>query len=252
MSESSSGEPSKRQNKRDKAAQRAQRAQELVKQQKAAERRRNLITVGIVVVVLAILVGGGVWFSMNEKEKQSDALNAAPDAGSSDYGVSIGPDDAENDIVIYEDFLCPGCGQLEEATGDELAKLADEGKVRVEYRPFDLLSRISDYSARSTSAFGVVREESGPAVAKKFHDILYDNQPSEQGPFPNADQLVDWAVEAGADEAAVRPGIEEGATDFAVKATEEAQQAGVQGTPTVLLNGEMFNGTPEDLLAAVK
>jgi protein-disulfide isomerase len=236
--------------KKSKAAERAERAAALLREQRARERRRNLITGGVVVAVLAALVVVGLLIS---RSSDVDTSLAHTEAGGSDYGVTIGDADAPHTLVIYEDFLCPGCGQLEEQSNEQLQELADEGNVYVDYRPFNLLSRLGDYSARSASAFGVVLEESGPEVAKEFHDLLFADQPEEgDEPYPDADWLVEKAVEAGATEAEVRPGIEEGATDFAEEATQEAEDAGVSGTPTVILDGEIFNGSVDELLAELE
>ena len=171
-------------------------------------------------------------------------------AGRSDYGVTIGDPDAPRSVVVYEDFLCPFCGELERGIGEQVAELADEGKVYVDYRPFTLLDRIGPYSAEAVSAFGVVLDTSGPEVAKRFHDLLYADQPAEDSAtFPDADWFVDKAVEAGATESEVRPGIEEGENDFAREATREAQDAGVTGTPTVLVDGEVFTyDDPQQIL----
>ncbi|QCW49944.1 disulfide bond formation protein DsbA [Nocardioides dongxiaopingii] len=229
-----------------RAEQRAARLAEIKKAEQAAARRRNLMVGGVVALVLVLIAVVIYFFS-----RSNDVEAAAP--GSSDYGVTIGPEDAPHTLVIYEDFLCPACGALEAATGDRLAELADEGQVFVDYRPFTLLDRLGTYSARSASAFGVVLEESGPEVAKKFHDLLYAEQPEEGAePYPDADWLVDKAVEAGADEDAVRPGIEEGENDFAEEATQEAVDAGVQGTPTVILDGETFTGGYDELLEKIE
>ncbi len=38
--------------------------------------------------------------------------------------------------------------------------------------------------SRSAEAFTVVLDSSGPDVAKKFHDLLYENQPERAGPVP--------------------------------------------------------------------
>ncbi len=228
--------------KKNKAAERAERAAALLREQRARERRRNLITGGVVALVLAGLVVVGILIS-----RGSDVEASA--AGGSDYGVTIGDPDADHQLVIYEDFLCPGCGQLEAQSNEELQQLADDGNVYVDYRPFNLLDRLGDYSARAASAFGVVLDESGPEVAKEFHDLLFADQPEEgDEPYPDADWLVEKAVEAGAVEADVRPGIEEGETDFSKEATDEAEAAGVTGTPTVILDGDVFNGSVEELL----
>lgn len=211
-----------------------------------AEARRRFTMIGGVVAVMVVVVAAT--FLLTKRGNDVDA----PPVGASDYGVVIGPDDAPHQVVIYEDFLCPGCGQLEKATGDRLAELAQAGDVRVDYRPFELLGRLGTYSARATAAFGVVLETSGPEAAKKFHDLLYADQPAEDAdPFPDAQWLVDKAVEAGAEEDAVRAGIEAGENDFSRGATEEAEDAGVQGTPTVILDGEVFTGSPDDLLDEV-
>ncbi|WP_341925225.1 thioredoxin domain-containing protein [Nocardioides psychrotolerans] len=200
------------------------------------ERRSNALAVGGVVVAMILVIGAG--FLVNRLRDSSQDIAAAP-AGSTEHGVAIGDPDAPHQVVIYEDFLCPYCGQLEAASGDELARLADEGKVYVDYRPFDLLR--TDYSVDAANAFAVVLDVSGPEVAKTFHDELYADQPAEGGPYPDADWLVAKAVEAGATEDDVRPGIEDGAQEqWVTDATSAAADAGVNSTPTVLLDGRFF------------
>jgi len=219
-----------------KAQKRTERAAEHLKRQQAQERRRNTLVVVGVVVAMALVIGAG--FLVNSLRDSSQDISAAP-AGSTDHGVAIGDPDAPRQVVIYEDFLCPYCGQLEQASSDALTRLADEGKVYVDYRPFNLLG--TDYSVDAVNAFAVVLEAAGPEVAKSFHDELYADQPAESGPYPDADWFVDKAVEAGASEAEVRSGIEDGAQETWVEeATAAAAAAGVNSTPTVLLDGQFF------------
>jgi protein-disulfide isomerase len=224
-------------NRTTERAERAERAAAAMReQQRQEQRRRNLMIGGVVAAVLVIVVAG--YFLSRALDTTTDV--AAPAAGST-YGVTVGPSDAPHEVVIYEDFLCPFCGELEKATRDDLSQLAADGKVRVEYRPFNLLSAAGDYSARSAGAFSVVLDRSGPEVAKKFHDLLYENQPSESGPFPENDKLVQLAVQAGATESEVREPIEsEAGSSWVTKATRAALDAGVRGTPTVLLDGKVF------------
>lgn len=217
-----------------KAEARAAKAAEMRAAQQKRERNRRLLTIGGVLLVMVAIVIGAVVIS-----KLSDDPATA---GKSEYGVAIGPEDAPHTIVIYEDFLCPFCGEFERQSAEELQRLADEGKVRVEYRPFELLSQIGDYSMRATNAFAVVLEEEGEEVAKEFHDLLFENQPPEDpDEFLTDDEIVDLAVEAGADEDAVRPGIEGlDQQDWVDDATAAAGEAGVNSTPTVVLDGEEF------------
>lgn len=229
--------------KTSKANARAQRAAEMRAAQEKREARRRMLTIGGVVLVMALIVGGAIGISAWQRDKDQDKLAEAASARS-EYGLTIGEEGAPHTVVIYEDFLCPFCGALEEETSDDLTRLAAEGKVLVEYRPFDLLSAAyGDYPVRAANAFALVLEKSGAEVAKEFHDLLFENQPTEQNPDAMTDDdLVDLAVEAGAEESAVREGIEQlSHRDWVTKATANAKEAGVQGTPTVLLDGDVFD-----------
>ncbi|WP_300431134.1 thioredoxin domain-containing protein [uncultured Nocardioides sp.] len=235
--------------KKNRAEDRAARAAEARAAQQRAERRRTIRMATIVAAGMALVVLVG--FLLTRALDTSTDVSAAP-AGASEHGVTVGDPDAPHTVVVYEDFLCPFCGELEGATRDDFERLAEEGELLVEYRPFNLLERISDYSPRAVNAFAVVLEESGPEVAKRYHDLLFDNQPSESGPFPDNQDLLDLAVEAGAEEDEVSEGIlEVTMRDWVDDATAAAIEAGVQGTPTVILDGKVVQGQPQDILDAV-
>ena len=221
------------------SASRAAKAAELRAAQQRAEKRRRLLMVGGVAALFVLIVGGAIlWTVLSQEDVE------APDAGQGDYGVSIGDPDAEHTLVIYEDFLCPICGQLEAAANEGLAEAAADGKVLVEYRPIAILTRFGDYSVRSANAFKAVLETAGPEEAKKFHDLLFEDQPAEddEDSHYTDDELVDLAVEAGATESDVRDDIEDLAyEDWVDDATQAAVDANVQGTPTIVLDGEQFS-----------
>ena len=216
---------------------------------KAEQRKQQLTRVGLVVGVLVLLVGGYFFVSSLGSDKP-----ATPPAGASDdYGLLLGDAGAPKSVVIYEDFLCPFCGDLEQTVGDQLDAAVEAGEMSVEYRPLGFLERISDYSPESANAFAVVLDSSGPEVAKEFHDLLFADQPSEEGPFPSTDDLVALAVEAGAEEADVRPGIEDMAFEGWVDAAnDEASQEGINSTPSVFVDGELVEGkTLNDIASAM-
>ncbi len=210
----------------------AEQAEKERRQRRAA--RLNMLGVAGLV---AIVIGGAV--VLNVFRDNGPGPVDAPAAGSSVYGLALGDEQAPTSVVVYEDFVCPFCGEFEAASAQDFARLADEGKVVVDYRPFDLLG--TAYSRDAAHAFSVVLTESGPEVAAVLHEMLFEQQPEESGPFPDVDWYVDLAVQAGADEDVVRPGIVEGDETWVDEATKEAVNAGVQGTPTILLNGEVFD-----------
>ncbi|WP_248582630.1 thioredoxin domain-containing protein [Nocardioides sp. InS609-2] len=228
---------------------RSARAAEVIRRQEAAEQRRRLIVVGAVAAVLVIAVVVGL-VVQGQRDTTGDV--ATPPAGASDsFGLVLGDDGAPHTAVVYEDFLCPVCGEFEKLTNAGLADAVEAGRVQVEYRTLDFLSQFGDYSQRSANAFAVVLDAAGPDVAKKFHDELFADQPSEEGPFPEDSALVEKAVEAGADESAVKAGIEDLAFAQWVKnGTERASKDGVVGTPTVMLDGKPVSGETLGDLAA--
>ena len=236
--------------KREARRARTERAKAQAEERRRAQKRKERLTrVGLVAGVLVLLGGGYLLVT----SLGSDKPDTAPQGATDTYGLRIGAEDAPKEIVVYEDFLCPFCGQLELTVRDQLDAAVEAGEVSVEYRPLGFLERISDYSPESANAFAVVLDESGPEVAKEFHDLLFDNQPSEEGPFPDSDELVDLAVEAGATEADVRPGIEEMAFEGWVDAANEAaSQEGVNSTPTVFVDGQKVEGeTLADIATAM-
>lgn len=228
------------------------KAAEALAEARRKQRRRTILSVIGVVVAIVLIIGGGVTFSKIRDARAKDKLESAVPV-TTDYSLLVGDDDAPHKVVIYEDFLCPICGELEAAAGDGLSELAADGKVQIDYRPIAILTRISTYTDEALNAFFVVRDAAGDDVAKKFHDLLYADQPAEDSEtFPDADWLVAKAVEAGASEDDVRDGIESDAQADAVKAaTDESDDAGVTGTPTVLVDGEVYNGGFDNLVGAV-
>ncbi|MFT3871107.1 MAG: DsbA family protein [Nocardioides sp.] len=223
---------------------RAERTAALIKEQQRAERRRQLTIVVVITAVLALIVGVYLFFAL----KHDPTPHTAKD---SEFGLVIGPEDAKTKIVVYEDFLCPVCQYFESKTRDKLQAAADAGDVSVEYRPFFFLQQFGDYSERATNAFRAVWVESGDDAALKMHNELYENQPSEEGPFPDNDWLVEKAVAAGADEDTIRPAIEDMKEQKWVdEATKDASQ--IQGTPTVYVNGDIVEaGTIDGVVAQV-
>ena len=228
--------------KRSKAADRAARAAALRAEQERQEKRRRILTIVGVTAVLVVIGVIAVWLGV--RSTKTDDSAAVPASASGDFGFVVGEKGADHEVVVYEDFLCPACKAFEDAFNQTLEDAVADGKATVEYRPLNFLSRFGDYSERSANAMAVVVDASGVEVAKEFHDLLYEEQPPESGPYPDDDWLVEKAVEAGAKESEVRPGIEDlafaGWVDNGIKA---AQNAGVSGTPTLLVDGEAIDAT---------
>jgi protein-disulfide isomerase len=123
--------------------------------------------------------------------------------------------------------------------GTKVAAGIAAGKVKVEYHVVSFLDRASknDYSSRAANALYAVADTAGPEAFQKMHDLLYQNQPAEGSAGPEDDQLIAWAVEAGADKAKVTPLINDDQFgQFVQNATDQMSKDGVHVTPGIFID----------------
>ena len=127
---------------------------------KAADRKRNLaIQIGLtsIVVIFAVVLVGYIVLS-NEKKPASGEAKAVR-VTSSKLITKEGTPDPKAVLSIYEDFLCPACGNFEKQFGPTVSKLIDSGAVAADYYMVAILDRRGDgYSSRASNASGVVGE----------------------------------------------------------------------------------------------
>jgi protein-disulfide isomerase len=226
-----------------------EKAAEVRREQERVERRRRNVVVGIVVAVVLLLVGG-IGYAV-QSSRDATGETAAPPKGITDqYALVRGDADAPVTVTVYEDFMCPFCGQFESASRETLDPLVESGDVKVEYRVVSFLDRYSngtDYSTRSANALAAVLDTAGTDAAVAFHDTLFEQQPAEGTDGLSDDQLVQHAVEAGATEATVRTPIEERSFEgWVVNGTDAANKDGIVSTPTVQVDGETLEFTTID------
>jgi protein-disulfide isomerase len=206
-----------------------------------------VMIVGIVVVlVFAGAVGYGIY-----RTQQGTAAQVPPGATAS--GIAVGQADAKATIDIYQDYQCPVCRAYEQQVGPTIDKLINSGAAKVVYHPLAFLDRMSstNYSTRASSAAGCVAG-SGPQVFYQFNKLLYANQPEEGGSGLPGSKIIALAGQAGA-----APSVADcinGKTyaKWAKALTESASRAGVNATPTVMVNGKQIENTVTALEQAVR
>ncbi|MGJ7440333.1 DsbA family protein [Aquipuribacter sp. MA13-6] len=230
-------------------------------------RRGSRVVLAVTAVVVAVLVGVTVTAVVVATRQQADLASTDPDVvqqqafpgtpaeGQDETGGVVVGGTGPVVLTLYEDFLCPACRQLEETSGAYLAELEAGTEVTVEYRPIAILDRLSagsDYSTRSAAAAMCVAEHDGDATFRAYVGALFAAQPSEGGPGPDDGALAGLATSVGAGEQTTAC-IDQGRfTGWVTRSTQQAQQLGVGGTPTVWVDGEASEArTPEQLAAAV-
>ncbi|HET8615145.1 MAG TPA: thioredoxin domain-containing protein [Actinomycetales bacterium] len=238
-------------------ASRDQRAAKVKAQQaamrKAESRRRNGIIAGAVVAVLVVVVGIGAIVQAGRNSTSSSSATPSNFSGDGSTSVVLGKESAPVTVTVFEDFQCPICQQFEQNVGPTMQQLRDAGTIKVEYRSIAFLDRMSttSYSTRALNAAACVRDSS-PDSFDKFHALLFENQPPENTAGLPDSKLIDLAKEAGA--TSVDSCIKDQKfKDWTVKVTDAASKDGVNGTPTVRVNGtELVNPSADQLKQAVE
>ncbi|MGV0791856.1 DsbA family protein [Mycolicibacterium sp. XJ1819] len=214
---------------------------------KAADRKRNLLVqIGLTAIVVLFAVGVVLYIVMTKEDKPAAGEAHPIRVSSADVITEEGSSDPKAVISLYEDFLCPACGNFEQQFGPTINKLIDTGAVAADYHMVSILDRQGQgYSTRAANAAYCVADESTDAF-RRFHAALFAQQPPEGvGPFPDNARLIEVARQAG-----VTGGVPDciRSERYAEMVKGLATATGVKGTPTIRINGEDYSPTTPDAL----
>ena len=121
---------------------------------KAADRKRNLaIQIGLTSIVVIFAVALVLYIVMTGDKKPQSGDAKAVRVESSNVIKKDGSSDPKVVLSLYEDFLCPHCGQFEQQFGPTVNKLIDTGAIAADYYMVAILDRQGDgYSSRAANA----------------------------------------------------------------------------------------------------
>jgi protein-disulfide isomerase len=208
------------------------------------------VTRWIVIAMVLLVVASGVFFSMiSQNNKENESLAALG-------GIKLKPAitstiDPENGsaivfnaglpkvIDVWEDPQCPVCKNFEDAFGDYLDSLVREKKATVR---FHVLSFLGDESVRAANASFCAADE---GQFLDFHKALYAVQsPLENSGFWSNETLVAIGAKIGIKSEKFTKCVNDGEKVDVVKANYDSMpKFGVQGTPTVFINGKLWERT---------
>lgn len=225
-------------------------AARVVREQLAQERRRKrTLWVSVTAVFVLVIAGFAGWAVYSEQ--RAGEFTAPPGANEAGTGIVYGSGPVT--IDLYEDYLCPACKQFQEANGETIDQLADEGKARVVFHPMAILDRASttQYSTRSSASAGCA---AAGGKFREYSEALFVQQPAEDEAQFSDDELIDLGVGVGLDRDSFGSCVNDGTyLSWTEHVTEEASRLEITGTPTILVNGEQVNDwTPESIRAAVE
>jgi protein-disulfide isomerase len=228
----------------------AKQANRIIREQLAAERRRQrTIVVSVVaaaVLVLAGLIGFAIY--LNQKPAADSAVPAGTTSDHTGIQVSSGP----VPVDIYIDYLCPNCKRFEDGTQSTLDDLVAKKKISLVYHPIAILDHSTDppgYSTRAGSAAGCA-SDAGKFLP--YTKALYAQQPAEGSAGLTDDQLVQIGAGTGLTDPGFGRCVRAGKyADWMARDTDAAAAKNINGTPTVLVNGRPVSPTADAVLKAV-
>ncbi|MCK2220911.1 DsbA family protein [Actinomadura sp. ATCC 31491] len=236
-------------------------AREKIREQQAAARardkRKRVITYVAAGAVAVAAVWAGYWYGVSRSDSEDATGGLAPVAIQADGSVVMAQSGVDKPVLdVYEDFQCPACKEAERVSGQTIKNLAAEGKAKVVYHPITIFSQEPTRS-NSLRAGNAARCLTDGKQWVAFHDLLYQNQPSEtEEGFTNS-QLLEWGKKAGVTD----PGFEQCVTSGKHVQAQQAYSQKIMDaqklnhTPTLKLNGtEVDNSvvfSPSELRDAV-
>lgn len=244
----------------------------------AKERRQQTIIGGIVVGIIVVLIAGIIFAVWNAKREEAAKTVSSDEAYSAlqevapkpslvdDKGGIVVSKDGYNKPVegvptaaIYMDFICPGCGTLNQKLDPTLIKLVEAGQLNLELHILSFMDQYStdEYSSRAANAALYVAEhDDDPDHLLQFISNLYDDgfQPKEGPDYVSVsdEQIREQAVKAGvskdvADKASTRQwdswlqAVSQYTPSRSELWNESGRLKGQFSTPTVTINGRRWN-----------
>ncbi len=211
------------------------------------------VTRWIVIAMVSLVVVTGVVFSIfSQNSKEAESLAALD--GFKSKGAIVSTIDADNGsaitfnpglaktVDVWEDPQCPVCKYFEDANGEYIDSLIRDKKATVR---FHVLSFLGDESVRAANASFCAAEE-GQYI--DFHKALYRVQsPLENSGFWSNDTLVAIGNKVGITSEKFAKCVNDGQKVDLVKTNYDSMSKyGVQGTPTVFIDGKLWERKASD------
>ncbi len=208
-----------------------------------AGRRKGRISPLAALVVVAAVVGAVGLIAIQFQTAARPAFSPPPPV---EFPTGLTPDgypykgNPQARVVIEEfaDFQCLYCARYAMDVAPKLdAKYVKGGQAYVVFRYFPF---IGPESFRAAQAAACAAEQ---GKFWEYQYLVFANQRGvNRGGF-NDDRLIDLARSVGADVEGFRACLASGRyAQFVAASAEQARQRGIRSTPTVVINGRVFEG----------
>ncbi|WP_369237957.1 thioredoxin domain-containing protein [Streptomyces sp. R21] len=247
---------SKRNSQASKSAARERLRVERERQAQRDKVKRQVIVAGSLVAVLAIAGGIGYAVVQNNKPgyweaaKDDKLVKPAHTSGKDGTTVVIGKSTAKKTLQMYEDPRCPVCAAFEQTVGSTVKSDLDAGKFKIQYIGATFLDNnlTGEGSKNALSAMGAALNVSTEAF-EQYKTALYSTKyhPKEtDDKFKSDAYLIKVAntVDALKNNKAFQKAVKDGTYDkWALTMSAKFNDSGVQGTPTLKMDGKTLYGS---------
>ncbi|WP_328325584.1 MULTISPECIES: thioredoxin domain-containing protein [unclassified Streptomyces] len=249
---------SARNNQTNKAAARERLRAERERQAKKDKTRRQIVVAGSIVVVLAIAAGVGYGVMQLNKPSGWEAAKSAKvvapknTTGTDGTTVTVGKASAKKTLQMYEDPRCPICATFDQTVGSTVQKDLDAGKFKIQYIGATFIDNNGgEGSKNGLSALGAALNVS-PTAFEHYKTAMYSAKwhPDETtDTFKDDSYLIKIAqtVPELKDNKAFQKAVNDGTYDaWAMKMSAKFDKSGVQGTPTLKMDGKKLTTPGSD------
>lgn len=210
------------------------------------------------IIVAALLISASiVYWAQSQKSvgqeaevsvgKELAAVNPGKVSGISERDVVLGDPKAPITVIVYGDYQCPFCAKFFEETELPLREnYIKTGKVNMVHRNFVFVDQFPGGKEESHLAAEAVECAKDERQFWAYHDALYRAEGIdgvENNGNLNRELLLQLAVGAKLNAASFTACIDSRKyKDEVIRQTEAAAAAGINSTPTLVINGQKYVG----------
>jgi protein-disulfide isomerase len=160
----------------------------------------------------------------------------------------LGAKDAPVTVTVFSDFQCPFCAQAGAGLVKELLP-SEEGKVRLAFRYFPLAMHAW---ARGAAEAAACAQQQGDGYFWNLHDYLFEHQKDITVENVQRRMMGQAAGIAGFDTKKFEACLDTKAGAARVDADMAfGREIGIQGTPTIFVNGQQMGGYRIDQIRTI-
>ena len=203
--------------------------------------------VGVLLVIIAVVIGYIVWNGKQANEIEVQDVNMSMDY--KDNAITLKSDAADDDtpeVDLYEDFSCPHCADLAENTDEEMKQAIEDGKLVVHVRTLNFLDgqdveNEDGYSTKAAAAMSELAKSGDVKTYWNLRDYMMKNQQSIATKWGTED-IADQAKELGAEDDVVdsikNVDIEQGNKVGKANSDKLKKETDSVSSPRVVQNGK--------------